>query len=74
VAGIVDAYEHGVVFGREDIDRLIATALAEKRYWDALVPYSAEIQKKFEESLKPDSWGGLSAVPHYLMLQAQLRK
>jgi hypothetical protein len=74
VAGIVDAYEHGVVFSREDIDRLIATALAEKRYWDALVPYSAEIQKKFEESLKPDSWGGLSAAPHYLMLQARLRQ
>jgi hypothetical protein len=71
-AGIVDAYEHGVVFSREDIDRLIATALAEKRYWDALVPYSAEIQKKFEESLKPDSWGGLSATPRYLMLQARL--
>jgi hypothetical protein len=74
VAGIVDAYEHGVVFSREDIDRLIATALAEKRYWDALVPYSAEIQKKFEASLKPDSWGGLSAAPRYLMLQARLRQ
>ena len=44
VAAIVDAYEHGLVFSREDIDRLVATALAEKRYWDALVPYSAEIQ------------------------------
>ncbi len=74
VAAIVDAYEHGLVFSREDIDRLIATALAEKRYWDALVPYSAEIQKKFEQGMKPESWAGLSAAPHYLMLQARLRK
>ena len=74
VAAIVDAYEHGLVFNREDIDRLVATALAEKRYWDALVPYSAEIQKKFEQNMKPDSWGGLSGAPRYLMLQARLRK
>ena len=74
VAAIVDAYEHGLVFSREDIDHLIATALAEKRYWDALAPYSAEIQEKFEQNMKPDSWGGLSAAPHYLMLQARLRK
>jgi hypothetical protein len=71
VAAIVDAHEHGLVFSREDIDRLIATATVEKRYWDALVPYSAEIQKKFEEGLKPDTWGALSAAPHYLMLQAK---
>jgi len=60
-----------LVFSREDIERLVATALAEKRYWDALVPYSAEIQKKFEQSTKPESWGGLSAAPCYLMLQAR---
>ena len=71
VAAIVDAYQHGLVFSRRDIHRLVATALAEKRYWDALVPYSAEIQGKFEESMKPESWGGLSAVPQYLMLQAR---
>ncbi len=74
VAAIVDAYEHGLVFSRADIDRLIATALAEKRYWDALVPYSAEIQKKFEQGTRPESWGGLSAAPYYLMLQARLRQ
>jgi len=74
VAAIVDAYEHGLVFGRDDIDHLIATALAEKRYWEALVPYSAEIQKKFEQEMKPDSWRGLSGAPRYLMLQARLRK
>ena len=38
-----------------------------------LVPYSEDIQKKFEESMKPDSWSGLSAAPKYLMLQAELR-
>jgi hypothetical protein len=74
VAAIVDAYEHGLVFGRGDIDHLISTALAEKRYWEALVPYSAEIQKKFEQEMKPDSWRGLSGAPRYLMLQARLRK
>ncbi|MGA2066054.1 MAG: hypothetical protein ABSG86_13860 [Thermoguttaceae bacterium] len=74
VAGIVDAYEHGLVFSREDIDRLIATGLTEQRYWEALVPYSADIQKKFEAGMKPDSWGGLSAAPRYLMLQARLRQ
>ncbi len=72
VAAIVDAYQHGLVFSREDIEHLVATALAEKRYWDALVPYSAEIQEKFERSTKPESWGGLGAAPYYLMLQARL--
>ena len=72
VAAIVDAHEHGLVFSREDIEHLVATALAEKRYWDALVPYSEEIQEQFEQSMKPDSWGGLSAAAKYLMLQSQL--
>ncbi|MBI3831012.1 MAG: hypothetical protein HY291_15940 [Planctomycetes bacterium] len=70
---IVDAYEHGLVFAKEDIDRFIATALAEKRYWSALAPYNGEIQKKFEDGHKPDSWGGLPATPWYLSLQAKLR-
>ena len=65
--GIVEAYEHGVVFTKEDIDRLIATALAEKRYWGALAPYNAEIQKRVEQTLKPDSWGCLSAAPALLL-------
>jgi hypothetical protein len=73
VAAIADAYEHGLVFSREDIDRLVATSLAEKRYWDGLVPYSAQIQAKFEAGTKPEGWGGLSAAPYYLMLQARLR-
>ncbi len=37
-------------------------------------PTRAEIQKKLEQNMKPDSWGGLSGAPHYLMLQARLRK
>jgi hypothetical protein len=73
VAAIVDAYEHGLAFSRADIERLVATALAEKRYWDALAPFSPEIQRRFEAGLKPDTWGGLSAAPHYLMLQARRR-
>ncbi len=71
---IADAYQHGLIFTREDIDRLVATALAEKRHWSGLVPYSPEIQKSFEENLKPASWGGLSATPWYLSLQARLRQ
>jgi len=74
VAAVVDAYEHGLVFSREDVGQLVTTALAEKRYWDALVPYSAEIQEKFEQSMEPDTWAGLSAAPLYLMLQARLRQ
>lgn len=73
VSGIMDAYSHGLVFTAADIDRLIATSLAEKRSWDALAPYSPEIQRKFEASHKPDGWGGLSITPWYLMLQARRR-
>jgi len=73
VTGIVDAHHHGLVFSAADIDHLIATALAEKRHWDALAPFSPDIQRKFEASHKPDGWGGLSTTPWYLMLQAQRR-
>jgi hypothetical protein len=74
LAGIEEAYEHGLVFTKGDIDRFVATALAEKRYWTALVPYNQAIQKNFEETLKPDTWGGLGATPWYLWLQVQLRE
>ena len=74
LTAIVDAYDHGLVFTRQDIEHLIATGIAQKRYWEALVPYSEAIQRKFENSLKPDSWGGLSAAPKYLMLQTRLRQ
>jgi hypothetical protein len=72
--GIVDAYEHGLVFTKADIDRLIATALAEKRYWTALVPYSEAIRKHFEDTHEPDTWGGLRVAPWYLSLQRRLRE
>jgi hypothetical protein len=72
VEGIVSAYKHGLVFDRDDINRLVATALVEKRYWTALVPFDETIQKQFEETLDPSSWAGLSRAPRYLAIQ--LRK
>ena len=42
------------------------------RMWPALAPYDVEIQKDFEATEDPDSWHGLSGVPHYLMLQSEL--
>ncbi|MCE0497664.1 MAG: hypothetical protein LV481_06940 [Methylacidiphilales bacterium] len=74
LAAIVEAYQHGLVFDKNDIDRLIATAKVEKRYWEALVPYDDTIQQQFESHLKPDSWGGLASTPRYLLQQAQLRQ
>jgi hypothetical protein len=70
--GIVDAYEHGLVFTKKDIDNLIATAKAEKRYWSALAPYSPEIQKDFESKMKPEGWGGLAGASFYLWRQNML--
>jgi hypothetical protein len=72
LTGIVDAYEHGLVFTKADIDHLIATGIKEKRMWSALAPYSPEYQKHLEDKLKPDSWGGLAGAPYYLMLQSRL--
>jgi hypothetical protein len=72
VEGIVAAYKHGLVFNKDDIDRLVATAIAEKRYWIALVPFDGTIQKQFEETFDPGNWGGLSIAPWYLAIQ--LRK
>jgi hypothetical protein len=69
VEGIVDGYEHGLVFDKDDINHLVATALVEKRNWIALVPFDGTIQKRFEETLDPGSWGGLSTVPWYLAMQ-----
>ncbi len=68
---IVAAYEHGLVFDKADIARLIATAKKTNRMWSALAPYDVEIQKHFEASANPDSWGGLG-LSYYLMLQAKL--
>ena len=47
VEGIVAAYKHGLIFNKEDIHRLIATAITEKRYWTALVPLDNMIQEQF---------------------------
>ena len=71
---IADAYQHGLVFTKQDIDRLAATALAGKRYWTGLAPYSDDMQRNFEEHHNPESWGGLAATPWYLALQARLRE
>jgi hypothetical protein len=69
VEGIVSAYEHGLVFDQNDIRHLVKTALADKRYWTALVPYNNTIQHEFEDHNYPRSWAGLSATPWYLALQ-----
>jgi len=70
VRAIVKAYEAQVVFDRTDIDRLVATALEQKRYWTALVPYSRVVQHEFEEHEDPESWPGIWETPWYLALQA----
>lgn len=69
VEGIVAAYDHGLVFNEEHINRLIKTAIKDKRYWTALVPFDDTIQKHFEESVDPRSWGGLVTVPWYVAIQ-----
>jgi hypothetical protein len=71
VAGIVAAFRHGLVFNNEDIDQLVKTAIADRRYWTALVPYDATIQKQFEDSVDPSSWSGLTLVPWYAVIQSQ---
>ena len=72
VEAVVTAYEHGLVFDRNDISHLIKTAIADQRYWTALVPYNNAIQNQFEDHNDPNSWGGLSTTPWYLALQARL--
>jgi hypothetical protein len=71
VEAIVAAHQHGLIFSKDDISHLIATALADKRYWTALVPYDVTIQKQFEETLDPSSWDGLHRVPWYLYLHSK---
>lgn len=69
VESIVNAYQHGIVFDRRDIEKLIHTALADKYYWIALVPYNNAIQKQFEQDNDPNGWSGLFDTPWYLALQ-----
>ena len=73
VGGIVDAYQHGVVFDAQDMAALVTTALAEKRYWPALVTYNETIRGKVEDQIEPDSWQGLYLAPWRLALQAGVR-
>jgi len=42
------------------------------RMWSALAPYDVEIQRHFEATENPESWGALSGASYYLMLQARL--
>jgi hypothetical protein len=69
VEAIVAAYEHGSIFNTDDINHLIATALVERRYWIALVPYDHTIQKEFEDTSDPGTWHGLYRAPWYLTLE-----
>jgi hypothetical protein len=69
VQAMVAAYEHGVVFSRDDLGHLIKTAQLNGRQWPALAPYDATIRARFEQTLKPDGWAELSLVPWYLVEQ-----
>ncbi len=44
------------------------------RMWSGLAPFDVEIQKEFEATEQPDSWGGLGEVPYYLMLQSKFAR
>jgi hypothetical protein len=95
---IVTAFEHGIVFTKGDVDKLIATnrdfmwnqkvegakfqridgGQPDARWkddpgvlWTALVPYDETLRKIFIANHRPDSWGGLSATPWFLSLQAR---
>jgi hypothetical protein len=69
VAAMVAAFEHGVVFNADDLGHLIRTAQADGRQWPMLAPYDATIRARFEQTLKPDDWAGMSLVPWYLTEQ-----
>lgn len=69
VSGVVLAYEHHVVFDKGDIDRLIATAIDDKRYWRALSPYNDAILREVEKNVVPNDWDGLVSVPWCLALE-----
>ena len=74
---IVAAYEHGVVFTLSDIQGLVKTDLSllagdGNLIWPALAPYSPEIQRRFEASFQPDSWGGHGLAPQYLYFENQV--
>ena len=57
VEAIATAYEHGLIFDQNDISHLVKTAVADKRYWTALVPYNNTIQNEFEDHNDPRQLG-----------------
>jgi hypothetical protein len=68
VTAIVAAYTHGLEFTRKDIERLVRTDARQTVVWPALAPYDPEIRRRFEQTLDPSSWTGLTLVPWYLAL------
>jgi hypothetical protein len=75
-SSIVDAYEHGIVFTKADIDALVKTNLKmiaadANRYWPALAPYNTTIQADLEAKCDPTSWGGYTEASWYMDIQVQ---
>jgi hypothetical protein len=68
VNAIVAAYTHGLEFIAEDIERLVRAAAGRTGVWPALAPYDPETKRRFEQTLDPRSWEGLTLVPWYLAL------
>ncbi|WP_146102035.1 hypothetical protein [Rhodopila globiformis] len=68
VTAIVAAYAHGLEFSHDDIDRLVRTDAGQTTVWPALVPYDPGIRQRFEQTLDPSSWAGLTLAPWYLAL------
>jgi len=67
--GIIDGYEHGLAFTKDDINCLITTGIYTQRLWTALAPYNNAFQANFEANNNPSGWGGLGDTPWYLALQ-----
>jgi hypothetical protein len=67
---VVDAYEHGVVFDKTDLERLVDISVADGRYWPSLARYSDIIKQRVLETNKAGDWSGLAITPWYLTLQA----
>ena len=57
---------------KDDIERLIRTAIADRRYWSALVPYDPTIRRQFERNLDPASWSGLTLIHWYASMRQRL--
>jgi hypothetical protein len=78
---VVEAAAQNIVFNNDTLQQLAASALAWQKdpppaplkawpaYWHPLVPYNAELQKKFEAEFPVKEWVGMSITPRYLILQ-----